>query len=135
MESSKGYCGRFVLPKIDLGAGRAEYLGALPNVLASFGIAAVSGKGDKTANGVDDPKPKGNGKRGKGRGGRAEGITFMAGVLDAPRLYPSGKRLLKPERSLAMAHARRVGQDVFFGGWNLRGIAVASKIANANTTR
>ena len=92
MESSRGYWRRFALPKIDLETGRAEYRGASPKVLASFGIASVIGKGDKAANGVDDPKPKGKGQRGRGRGEKAAGSTVTEGVLDAPRLYPAGKR-------------------------------------------
>ena len=32
--------GGYVLPKIDLEAGRVKYMGALPKVLASFGLSA-----------------------------------------------------------------------------------------------
>ena len=65
MDSSKGYWRRYVLPKIDLETGRAEYRGALPEVLASFGVAAAGGT--KPTNEVGAPKPKGKGKRGNRR--------------------------------------------------------------------
>lgn len=114
MESSKCYWGRFVFPKIDLETGRAVSCGALRKVLASFGITAPNPKADKVTNEVDDPRPKGKGKRDKGgKGLKLVGAAVTAGLLDAPRLYPAGKRLLKPERNLAMAHAPRSGKDVF----------------------
>ena len=50
MESITGYWHRFVLPKIDLVSGRADYVGAFPEVLASFGASTVFRKaiGDQT---------------------------------------------------------------------------------------
>ena len=50
MGSSKDYWRRFVLPKIDLETGRAEYRGALPKALASFGVSGDAPKapGDQT---------------------------------------------------------------------------------------
>ena len=106
MGPSKGYWRRFVLPKIDLETGRSEYRGALPTVLASFGVMnSAAGKLPPEGDGV---KPKGKGR--KGKGGKNPKSTTTAGVPEVVRLYPTGKRLLKPERNLAMAHAPRMGK-------------------------
>ena len=118
MESSRGYWRRYVLPKIDLETGRAEYRGALPKVLASFGVAnGVVWEPPPEGDGV---KPKGKGR--KGKGGKTPVSTTITGADDVKplgqvRLYPAGKRLLKPERNLAMAHAPRSGEDAFCWDW------------------
>ena len=73
MESSRGYWRRYVLPKIDLETGRAEYHGALPKVLASFGLP--NGGVWKPPSGNDGTKPKGK-----------EGKVKAARILPAPPL-------------------------------------------------
>ena len=65
MESIRWYWRRYVLPKIDLETGRAEYRGALPKVLASFGV--LGGVHTKIPDGTESVKPKGKGKKGRGR--------------------------------------------------------------------
>lgn len=105
-----------MLPKIDLETGRAEYRGSLPKVLASFGVMA--GVNPKIPNGAETARPKGKGKKCRGKGGKANADTLTAGGTEVARLYPAGKRLLKHERNLAMAHAPRCGKDVFCWGWN-----------------
>ena len=119
MESSKGYWGRYVLPKTDLETGRAEYRGALPKVLASFG--AMAGMTTKPPDDTDFGKPKVKGRKCRGKGGKPNANTLTSGGTEVTRLYPAGKRLLKPERNLAMAHAPRCGKYVFFWDWNAHG--------------
>ena len=116
MESGKGYWRRYVLPKIDLETGRAECRGSMPNVLASFGL------GDQPQKlGVDaEAAPKIKGKP-KQKTNLRRSNTVAAGAQVVTRLYPAGKRLLKPERNLSMAHAPRSGKEVFFWGWNSHG--------------
>ena len=88
------------------GAGRAEYCGALPKALASFG-AAYGAAWRPPAEG-DGVKPKGGGREGKG--GKNPSSSTATGAVEVKppgqvRLYPGRKRLLKPGRNLAMAHA------------------------------
>ena len=47
--------------------------------------------------------------------------AVTAGAQDVTRLYPAGKRLLKPERNLSTAHAPRDGKEVFCWDWNSHG--------------
>ena len=47
--------------------------------------------------------------------------TVTAGAHDVTRLYPAGKRLLKPGRNFPTAHAPRVGKEVFCWDWNSQG--------------
>ena len=111
MESSKGYWGRYVLQKIDLGTGRAEYRVALPKVLASFVV--MDGANTKIPTDTEFSKPKGTGEKGRGTGGKPNAHTLTAGGTEVTRLYPAGERLPKPERNLAMAQAPRCGKEVF----------------------
>ena len=108
--------GRYVLPKIDSETGRSEYRGEMPEVLASFG--AVAGGSAKIPADVATAKTMGKGKKGRGKGGKPKANTLTAGGTVVARLYPAGKRLLKPERNLAMAHAPRCGKGVFCWDWN-----------------
>ena len=120
MESGKGYWRRYVIPKIDLGTGWAEYRGALRKVLAPFGALHPPPKNGADA--VAAPKVKGNAKMIRlGMGAGLAQNTLKAGPQDATRLYPSGKRQLKPGRNLSMAHAPRAGKEVFCWDWNSRG--------------
>ena len=117
MESSKGYWRRYVIPEIDLETGRSEYRGALPKVLASFGVTAgANAKAQPEGEGV---KPKGKGR--EGEGGKGAGRNLTTGGTDVARLYPAGERLLKPERNLEMARAPRRGEDAFFWDCNAHG--------------
>ena len=103
MESGKGYWIRYVLPKIDLDTGRAEYRGALPKVLASFGLLHRPPRNGDDAEAV--PKVEGKGKKVRlEKGAVLAQNTVTAGAQDMTRLYPAGKRLLKPESNLYMAH-------------------------------
>ena len=78
MGSSRGYQRRYVLPKIDLETGRAEYRGALPKALASFGVAnGVLWKPPTEGDGV---KPKGKGR--KGEGGKNPASTTTTGAAE-----------------------------------------------------
>ena len=47
--------------------------------------------------------------------------TVTAGAEDATWLCHAGKRLLKPERNLSMAHAPCAGKEVFCWDWNSQG--------------
>ena len=92
--------GGFALPEIDLETGRAEYRWALPKVIDSFGVDASAGNRPTTE--VETPNTKG-----KMRNGRPirKPETRRHHVAHGPlRLYPVGKRLLKPERHLAMRY-------------------------------
>lgn len=103
-------------PKIDLEKGRSEYRGALPKVLASFGIAPSDVKHTVDVEQEAGQEKGRHGKKKKGEGGKGSSNTTTAGAQEVGRLYASGKRLPKPERNLAMAHAPRSGKDVFC--WN-----------------
>ena len=84
----------------------------MPKVLESPGIQNQPKK-----NGIDKeavPKVKVMAKK-PTRVGKSAAITqntVTAGDQDVTRLYPAGKRLLKPERKLSMAHAPRPGKEV-----------------------
>ena len=64
------------------------------------------------------PQDKGYAEAGNKVGGSK---TETAGAQDVARLYPDGKRLLKPGRNPSMAHAPRAGKEVFCRDWNIRG--------------
>ena len=106
VESREWYWRRYVLPNIGLCAGRAEYLGSLQKLMASFGLSPTPVKPptdlEANPNGIAEAKSKL--KVGKGN-------TLTAGAQDAARLYPAGKRLLKPERNISMANASRAGKE------------------------
>ena len=68
-------------------------------------------------------KPKGKGEKGSGKGGKPNSNTLTAGGAEIARLRPADKRLLKPERNLAMANAPRCGKDVFSRGWNAQWVS------------
>ena len=104
------------IAKIDLETGRVEYRGSLPKVLASFGIQNQPKK-----IGIDmEAAPEING-RPKQKTKLRKSNTVTAGAQDVTRLYPAGKRLLKPERNLSLAHAPRDGGMYYSGA----GIATA----------
>ena len=121
IESGKDYWRLYVLLKIDLGKWRAGHRGALPNAIASFGRLHPPPK--IGADAEAEPKVKGKAKT-KGRLRKGAGLAQNAvtdGSHDVTRLYPAGKRLLKPERNLSMAHAPRDGKEFFRWDWNSHG--------------
>ena len=111
MESSKGYCRRHALPKIDIETGRAEYIGEFPEALASFGVAT---NGSNVADAQAIP-PNHTGKSQKSPRKQAETLKAGEPTL-VTRPYPFGKRLLKPARNLAAAHAPTKGRAFFILG-------------------
>ena len=64
---------------------------------------------------------KGKAKRFAWNGAVLAQNTLTDGAQDVTRLYPDGKRFLKPERNLSMAHAPRAGKEVFCWDWNIHG--------------
>ena len=120
MESSRGYWRRFALPKIDLETGRAEYRVALPEVLASFGVGPGGVKPGAEAGKILDTGKGRKTRRQKGKGEK-EVANTTTGAQEGGMLYHAGKRLLKPERNLAMAHAPRSGKETFCWDWNVHG--------------
>ena len=116
VEPSKGYWRMCVLPKIDFETGRAEYRGALPKALASFGVSARPVKSGRDLEVI----PKGRFEEKYKQEGKKRN-TLTAGAQDETMLYPTGKRLLKTERNLPMAQAPRMGEEVFFLDRNSHG--------------
>ena len=121
MESGKGYCRLYVMPKIYLETGRVEYRGLLRKASASFGLQNQHQK-----NGIDtEAVPKLKGRAEKPTRVRKNAAltqnTVTAGAQDVARVYPAGKRLLNPERNSPMAHSPRAGEEVLCLGWNSRG--------------
>ena len=112
METSKGYWRRYVLPKIDLETGRVEYIGSLPNVVASFGASDADSKsqGDQVA--VHNQKAKGG--NGKYRGHHHSRRTRRRATK------PNWQTIAETERSSSMAHAPGSGKR-FPGGRNIHG--------------
>ena len=125
MESSKRYCRRCVLPKIDLQHGRAEYSGALPKVLA---FSEVPGNTPKLLvcqlptppTTLPPPKKTKVDARRKPRKQAPHSMMAQTLILLGD-FIPCGERLLKHERNLAMPHAPRTGQGAFFWDWNSHG--------------
>ena len=113
--SGKGYWRGYVLPKTNLGAGRGEYRGSLPMALASFGMQSQPQEIGVDAEAV--PKIKGAPKKKLKLRNINKGA---AGAQDVARLFPAGKRLLKPEWTY-LWFAPRVVKGVFFWGWNSHG--------------
>ena len=90
-------------------------------MLASFGLLNRPQKNGTDVEAV--PKVKGGAKRHPTLGKKAwlAQNTVTAGAQDVASMYHAGNRLLKPERNLSMAHAPRVGKDVFCWDWNSHG--------------
>ena len=114
MEPMKGYWRRYVLPKIDLETGRSEYRGSLPKAIASFGFPDAQTKPPPDVGETPNPKGKASGKGKRGN-------TLTAGTQEMPMIYASGKRLMKPEGDLDMAHAPREGKEMFRRVWDSHG--------------
>ena len=95
-----------MLSEIGLETGRSEYRGASPKALSSFGLSAQT----MNSGGDTDAIPN---EKARSKGGQSgQGGTLTSGAQAVTGLYPAGKRLLKPERNLHMAHEPPGGKVV-----------------------
>ena len=120
--------------RIDLGKGRSEYRGPLPKALASCGGMTSAPKAPGEQLTISKPRGMGWEKGGSRLRLLLHGVGGWGGGTSDP-LLSSGKRLLKTERDLAMAHGPRNGQGVSVGIGISMGDVRKVINANANTTR